>query len=333
MFETDFGSGIAKDLFLALKGKKVLFVSQENLLQKYGEIIPKEFIIQCIDNVEERYLAALNTSIGAVDEVVGFGGGMSIDAAKYFAWQRALPCSLVPTAISVDACYSYPIALRRNSVVCYEGEVIPKAICVDYDIIRSAPKHLNLSGVGDVLSCYTALFDWRLMSAAGKGPAVVDNLYHYAEGILNELFDNTQEIADMTDKGIQMIMNGYAWVGVEGYNNRYCHFEEGSEHYLAYTVESICGKHLLHGQLVCMCVYIMSKFQKEGRQVAVKKFIDAIGLSIKPEDVGLSYEELEVALKRVNSFAVEKNLSYSVLNEKQVTEEFITETIRELKTF
>lgn len=331
MFETDFGSGIAKELFLTLKDKKILFVTQENLLQKYREIIPAEFAVLCVDNMEEAYLAGLNARIGAVDEVVGFGGGMSVDAAKYFAWQRALPCALVPTAISVDACYSYPIALRRNAVVCYEGEVIPKTICVDYDIIRSAPIRLNLSGVGDVLSCYTALFDWRLMSAAGKGPAVVDRLYNTAENILGELFGNTADIAGMTDKGIRMIMDAYAWVGIEGYNNRYCHFEEGSEHYLAYTVESVCGKHLLHGQLVSMCVYIMSKFQQEGRQNAVRRFVDAIGLSIQPADVGLSADEVSAALKRANAFAAENALAYSVLNEKQITQSFIDEVIGELQ--
>lgn len=331
MFETDFGSGIAKELFDTLKDKKILFVTQENLLQKYAEMIPPAFTVQCVDNMEEEYLAGLNARLDPVDEVVGFGGGMSVDAAKYFAWQRGLPCSLVPTAISVDACYSYPIALRRDRVVCYEGEVIPKAICVDYDIIRSAPKALNLSGVGDVLSCYTALFDWRLMSAAGKGPAVVDRLYSRAEQILTQLFENTADIAGMTDKGIRMIMNGYAWVGIEGYNNRFCHFEEGSEHYLAYTVESVCGKHLLHGQLVSMCVYIMSKFQQEGRQNAVKRFTDAIGLSIKPGDVGLSEDEVVAALQRANSFAVEKLLAYSVLNEKQITQAFIDDVMGELK--
>jgi len=135
----------------------------------------------------------------------------------------------------------------------------------------------------------------------------------------------------MTDKGIRMIMDAYAWVGIEGYNNRYCHFEEGSEHYLAYTVESVCGKHLLHGQLVSMCVYIMSKFQQEGRQNAVKKFVDAIGLSIQPADVGLSEDEIVTALKRANAFAAENALAYSVLNEKQITQAFIDEVIGELQ--
>lgn len=304
-----------------------------NTSDRLKSLIPDDYSALFIDNVEGKYLEELNGNCTMFDTVVGFGGGMSIDAAKYFAWKNRIDCYLVPTAISVDACYSYPIALRKNNVVYYEGEVIAKGIYVDYNIIRSAPKYLNLSGVGDVLSCYTALFDWRLMSAAGKGPAVVDSLYNYAEGILKELFDNTQEIAEMTDNGIKMIMNGYAWVGVEGYKNRYCYFEEGSEHYLTYTVESICGKHLLHGQLVCMCVYIMSKLQMEGRQTAVKQFVDAIGLSIKPEDVGLNYEEIETALRRVNSFAVEKNLSYSVLNEKAIDEDFISNIIEELKSF
>ena len=82
-----------------------------------------------------------------------------------------------------------------------------------------------------------------------------------------------------------------------------------------------------------MCVYIMSKLQQEDRQATVKQFADAIGLSIKPEDVGLNYEEVETALRRVNSFAAEMKLSYSVLNEKQVTEEFIYDVVKELKEF
>jgi len=333
MFNTYYGEGVIEKLNRALKTKKVLLVTQENLYSKYKRHLSDDYSAVFIENVEEKYLKEIDKNCKMFDTVVGFGGGMSIDAAKYFAWKHNIDCYFVPTAISVDACYSYPIALRKNNVVYYEGEVIAKEIYVDYNIIRSAPKHLNLSGVGDVLSCYTALYDWRMMSEANKGPAVVDGLYSYAENMLEDLFVNAKEIGNMTDNAIKMIMNGYAWVGAEGYKNRFCHFEEGSEHYLAYTIESICGKHLLHGQLVCMCVYIMSKLQEEGRQKKVKQFVDAIGLSIKPDDVGLNYEEVETALRLVNSFAVEKNLSYSILNEKKVDNNFIVDIIRELKSF
>jgi hypothetical protein len=54
MFETDYGNGIAKEMFQKMRSKKILFVTQENLLQKYGDIIPDDFTVQCIDNVEEK---------------------------------------------------------------------------------------------------------------------------------------------------------------------------------------------------------------------------------------------------------------------------------------
>jgi glycerol dehydrogenase-like iron-containing ADH family enzyme len=169
------------------------------------------------------------------------------------------------------------------------------------------------------------------MTIAGEGVPVEDYLYTAAAEILDKLFDSAEEISKISDKGIRLIMEAYRWVGIEAYKNRFCFFEEGSEHFLAYTIESICGKHLLHGQLVCMCVYIMSKLQNEGRQFIVKKFVEDIGLSIKPENVGLNENEVREALGTVNYFVVKNNLSYSILNEKKVSKQFIDEVLNEIK--
>lgn len=331
MFDTCYGEGNVNSLFSRITDKKVLFVTQENIYRKYQDLIPKEYSLEFIDSMEEKCLEERNASVERCDTVVGFGGGMSIDAAKYFAWKRQVDCYLVPTAVSVDACYSYPIALRRNSIVCYEGEVIAKGIYVDYTVIKSAPKILNLSGVGDVLSCYTALYDWDLMTKAGKGTPVVDSLYKTASELVEKLFVSTAEIAHLTDVGIKRIMEAYRWVGIEGYRHRFCHFEEGSEHYLAYCLESICGKHLLHGQLVCMCAYITAKLQREGRQKRIKSFTDEIGLSIRPSDVGVETSELRSALSEANGFVVDNKLAWSVLNERKITPIFTEEVLRELK--
>lgn len=330
MFETFYGSGIIQDLFLLLEGKRVLFVTQQNLLDLYQKTIPSTYRFILIDDVEEETLLSLNATAPEADAVIGFGGGMSIDAAKYFAWQRALPCYLAPTAVSVDACYSFPIAVRRNRVVHYVGEVLADGIYVDYNIIKTAPHTLNLSGVGDVLSCYTALFDWCLTAEHVEGETVDSSLYDTAETLLREMFDAAKDIALVTDKGIRLIMDVYRWVGIEGYQKKHCRFEEGSEHFLAYTIESVCGKHLLHGQLVCMCVWIMSKFQQEGRQNKVKQFLSDIGLSVKPSDVGLSDEELIAALNKANAFALDNRLAFSVLNIKTISDDFIQEVMAEI---
>jgi glycerol dehydrogenase-like iron-containing ADH family enzyme len=44
----------------------------------------------------------------------------------------------------------------------------PTAIYIDVDLIRQAPRALNLSGVGDVFCFHTAHFDWQLATKAGK---------------------------------------------------------------------------------------------------------------------------------------------------------------------
>ena len=42
-----------------------------------------------------------------------------------------------------------------------------QTIVIDFDILTSAPVILNASGAGDVLSCFTALEDWRLAAEHG----------------------------------------------------------------------------------------------------------------------------------------------------------------------
>lgn len=39
---------------------------------------------------------------------------------------------------------------------------LPKAVVIDTTILQNAPKHFLYSGVGDLLSKYTAIFDWKL---------------------------------------------------------------------------------------------------------------------------------------------------------------------------
>ena len=39
---------------------------------------------------------------------------------------------------------------------------------VDYDVLKTAPKNLNIAGVGDLLSIHTASFDWAYANSKDK---------------------------------------------------------------------------------------------------------------------------------------------------------------------
>ncbi len=111
-----------------------------------------------ISSLDYEALESLVRDVLPVDYVIGIGGGVSIDAAKYFAWRRKCPAIFAPTIVSVDV-YATPMAgVRRSERVAYEGDVTPERLVIDFKAIQSAPKKLNSAGCGDVFSCKTGLF-------------------------------------------------------------------------------------------------------------------------------------------------------------------------------
>lgn len=124
-------------------------------------------------------IAALNDLINKnkVDGVIGLGGGSSIDLAKAAAYKKTkrkernyqsiISC---PTSTAHDG-----IASDRASILVNDNEgnlvrktiqtKLPIAVIADIPhIISEAPYKMNMSGVGDIISNYTAAKDWELAS-------------------------------------------------------------------------------------------------------------------------------------------------------------------------
>ena len=85
-----------------------------------------------------------------------------MDVAKYVSWRNQIPLYQIPTCISVNACFTHMIAVREGGRVRYVGDAVPRMVYVDYGLVRKAPPELNRAGLGDILSCYTGLFDWKM---------------------------------------------------------------------------------------------------------------------------------------------------------------------------
>ena len=119
-------------------------------------------------NFAELAASAKKSTAGCLRTVVGVGGGQAIDVAKYFAWRSGANLFQVPTALTVDAAWGHQAAVRRDGIVAYVGWAVPATIFVDVGLVRSAPKALNLSGIGDVLCFHTAHADWALAAKHGK---------------------------------------------------------------------------------------------------------------------------------------------------------------------
>jgi glycerol-1-phosphate dehydrogenase [NAD(P)+] len=239
--------------------------------------------------------------------VFGIGGGMAADLAKFVSWKKSLPLVLMPSMLSVDAAFCKAIAVREEGRVRYIGAVFPDYFLIDYDLIRTAPQDLNRAGVGDIISIFTALWDWW---EAGRrlgerhDPAVAEE----SQRLLDRLYAGAREIRDVTDESLQLLSELYMG------EVRLCEMmgnsrpEEGSEHYIAYCVEAMTRRSFLHGRLVGLGVLLAGAYQGQDTG-PVTAFLDEIRLRVTLKDTGLSREEMKAALLNMDAYLkAEKHL-------------------------
>jgi glycerol-1-phosphate dehydrogenase [NAD(P)+] len=245
--------------------------------------------------------------------VVGIGGGSAMDTAKWLHWRTGLPLYQVPSLPSVDACFTRMTALRDAGGVRYEGDSVPEVVVVDFDLMWSAPRDLVAGGIGDVLSCHTALHDWRLGDAAGRD-APWDEA---AAGRAREYLDDLEALAPLLavgdDAGLRGLMECHRDIGWLCHELGHARFEEGSEHFWAYAFEHVTGRTILHGELVTLGVLVMSTLQSNdpGRP---RRIADAAGTRTRLDELGVEWEEVAAALVRLPSFVEEQGLWFSAAN-------------------
>lgn len=329
-YKIKYGTSLLEEL-TGEKNIKWLIVTQENLWKQFHEKIKTDnYDTYMVTSMDLAFIQEEIKKHTDYDAVIGLGGGLAIDMAKYFSWQHNKPLYSVPTIASVNACLTYKTAVREDNKVRYIGEALPVCVYIDYDIIKSAPAFLNIAGIGDIFSCHTGLYDWKLIDARVGNPPYDEAVAQGARKMLENLYKNIDEIKNVTDEGIKFIFDSYKWIGENGYRMKHSRFEEGSEHYYAYTLESIAKKPMVHGRIVCLGIYFMSKLQNNNHERAVE-IIKESHIGIRPEDIGVTMEEITAALKTANDYVVLEKKHYSILNEKKITQEFIGRALKEYK--
>jgi len=266
-------------------------------------------------SMEQSLLEAQIDALPAAGTVFGIGGGSACDAAKMYAWRRGARLVLVPTILSVDAPFTKAIGVRVDHRVRYVGEVFPERLLIDFDLLRKSPPRLNRAGIGDVLSIFTALYDWRL-AARETGEAFDPAIAAASRALLDRLFLGSDEIRECTEQGLQLI--GDLYVGevalCEAMKNS--RPEEGSEHYLAYCLESLTRKSYIHGELIA-CTVLLTSLCQEQAVDEVLEFLDRVGVEFRPGLLNVSYEELEKALVELPAYLKEeRQLPYGIFHHR-----------------
>lgn len=188
--------------------------------------------------------------------VIGLGGGKALDVAKYVAFLARLPYYATPTSLSNDGFCSPQSSLtmggRRKSL----AAALPFGVVVDLEVCKDAPRPLWLSGVGDLASKITAIFDWKLAFHA-VGEPVDDFAALLSDATVYQYTGQPSfDIAGARLLSTSLMFNGIA-MEICGSSRP----ASGSEHLISHALDATSGRPRLHGLQVGVATYLMSLVQ------------------------------------------------------------------------
>lgn len=303
-----------------LRLEKVVILFGNGLIEMFGMDVMKSLAemgidvleYQELDTVRLEDLTSLAFSMPAKTQaVIGIGGGKVIDAAKYCGFLRNLAFISIPTSASSDGFSSASASLlvegRRKSVPAR----LAYGIVVDTQIIKSAPKKFIYSGIGDMVSKITALYDWKFEEEHGYGK-VNDFATMIAKKAVNSFvrtpFESIEE-----DLFIKELLDSLAMSGIANEIAGSSAPTSGSEHLISHALDKMLEQPQLHGIQVGIATYLMSVVQ-DHRYKRVNTIFTQTGFWDFVKTLEMRYVDFEQAIDLAPSI---KPFRHTYLHEQE----------------
>jgi len=252
--------------------------------------------------------------------IIGFGGGKTIDVAKFIAFRNKIEFISIPTAPSHDGIASQFASIKdKHRAYSYKVKP-PYVVLVDLDIIVKAPKRLISSGVGDALAKFTAVADWRLAHEE-KGEYYGEYAANLALLGARLVSKYSRGIGEGDEESIRtlveaLISDGVA-AGIAG-SSRPC---SGSEHLFSHALDLYASKHALHGEQVGVGTILMSYLHDMDWRYIRQRLSDA-GSPINYKDLGIPKDDIINAIIYAKRVRPER---YTILHKLNITRSYAVE--------
>ena len=307
--------------FPELLKQRALILTTDGLLQRLEDKVKlllsqlSEYEVVTVETSSYDYAVSIakKVSMEGIRMIVGFGGGTALDTAKYAAFVANVPYIAIPTALSNDGvCSPVSVLFSKGNRTHSFTSKTPDGLLIDTDIILGSPRLLLEAGVGDIISNYTALYDWELDCKYNHGEPN-DFAYMLSERALNALlYSNVKSFT--TQEGVKMLAQSLVLGGLAmqiAGNSRPC---SGSDHLFCHALDELFDHGLPHGIAVGIGTIGAAWLQKRDYRMLLE-FLKAYGIDINPKRRGIT----EVMFVRAWLYAREvRKERYTILNNMEM---------------
>jgi len=319
-----------------IKNKKLIIVTDANLQTLFGDIIKalqadfRKSEVYLVQNnyFEDAVALAKYACMNNVNVIIGFGGGTVLDLAKYAAFVSKAMYLCLPTTLSNDSLAS-PVAVlgtegkARKTFKC----TIPDAIIVDVNVITGAPDRQLLAGIGDTISKYTALNDWKLAHTVGNSK--VDDFAYMISKMAFNTICYSEELPLKSKDFIKLLTQALVMGGLAMEIAGDSRPASGSEHLFCHALEENFSEqvNVTHGIAVAMGSYGACIFQN--RNIAkITRLLKQYKLPVKPSSWGITEEIFVAAWQQASASRPDR---YTILNETDLSYERLAGLYKEME--
>ena len=285
-------------------------------LKEHNIIISHE---QTVNDIAIEQITTTAFSLSAnVKAIIGLGGGKALDFAKYAAYLLRIPYISVPSSTSNDGFCSPSCSLTVNGARKTVKSSIPYGVVIDLDIIEKCPPIFIYSGVGDMFSKVSALWDWK--QAFLKG-------YERYNDFASMLSYNSLDILFLRHSSNiyapqfqRSLVNSLLYSGIAMEIAGTSRPASGSEHLISHALDKLSKSPQMHGLQVGVASYLCAMLQNNPFANGLKEVFTQIVFFDFVAKNPLNKSDFIEALRIAPSI---KNNYYTILSEPDSFEKAI----------
>lgn len=312
---------------------KFLYASDPVVDKLYGHTVKRQLLQvgkvkeESVDLNSISYAMSLAERVIAtdIDCIVGLGGGKVLDVCKYAAYVSKRPFLSLPTTMANDGLCS-PIAVlkRQDSKPKSLGCQMPAMLLLDTELVLNGPESLIKAGIGDTISNYTALLDWKFACDRGH-----DEMNGYAYMMSKNSLDALMKTQynSICLEFAEVLANSLVLSGVAMDFAGSSRPVSGSEHLFSHALDYYSKKPNLHGIQVALGTVAMLKLLNKPSD-DVQAYLKRFNVDINPQSLGIDEETFVYCIQNASGM---RSGRYTYLNEINLEAEKIKDVYRQIK--